>query len=336
MTAPAVAASGLTSQVRHFRPRVGAALTAALVVVIIWGIESAPGFLSKVNLSSLLLNMVELGFLALALTPVIIAGEIDVSVQGMVSLAAATTGVLFEHHVSWPIVLLLVILLGAGGGLLNAVLVARVRLPSLVVTLGTMALFEGLALVVLGQRVLGTFPGGLVNFVNSNFLGLVIPTMTVILIVAGFVLGAVLHMTIIGRRLFFIGQNVDAAVHAGIAASRYKAMTFIFAGALSAVAGLVLVLQYGSASGDSGSGLLLPALTAVVLAGVDVRGGRGNVLAVLAALFLTSTLLNIETLFGWGPQVGQITIGVLLVASVTGRRIVAAPVRNLVRRIRTT
>ena len=306
----------------RFRPKVGAALTAVLVLVLIWGVTGVPNFLDETNVASTLLNMVELSMLAIALVPVIIVGEIDVSVQGMVSLGAAVCGALFERHVPALLVLVVVVFIGAIGGMINALLVARVRLPSLVVTLGTMALFSGLALIVLGQNVVSGFPDSLVNFVNSNFFGLVIPTMTVLVLIMGLVLAAFVHFTVPGRRLFFIGKNVEAAVHAGIPAARYKASTFVFAGIVSALAGLVVALQYSSARGDSGAGLLLPALTAVVLGGVDVRGGRGNVLAVLAALVLTAVVIDIQTLLGWGPEIGQITIGVILVISVTGRTFV--------------
>ena len=305
----------------RFRPRVGAALTAALLLSLVWGVTSAQGFLDETNIASTLLNMVELSLLAIALIPVIVVGEIDVSVQGMISLGAALSGVLFGAHLPSLLVFVLVIVLGAVGGLLNAVLVARVRLPSLVVTLGTMALFNGLALVVLGQSVVSDFPNALVNFVNSNFLGLVVPTMTVLMVVLCVALAVFMHLTVPGRRVFFLGKNAQAALHAGIPTARYKAMTFVFAGVVSAVAGLVLALQYASARGDSGAGLLLPALTAVVLGGVDVRGGRGNVLAVLAALFLTAVVIDIQTLLGWGPEIGQITVGVILVISVTGRTV---------------
>ena len=308
----------------NLRPGIGAALAGALVLVMLWGVVSAPYFLDELNIFNTLLNMVTVSLLALALAPVIITGEIDVSVQGMISLGAAIGGLLFQHHVPALFVFVIIAVVGGLGGLLNAVLVSRVKLPSLVVTLGTLALFSGLALVTLGQQVVADFPVGLVDFVNSNFLGLIVPTATVLMVVLGLAEALFLHRTVTGRRLFFLGMNSVAARHAGIPVGRYKAAAFLWSGLLSAIAGLVLAVQYASARGDSGAGLLLPALTAVVLGGVDVRGGRGNVMGVLAALFLITAVVNVQTLLGWGPEIGQITIGVLLVVSVTSRGVMSA------------
>lgn len=304
------------SLVRH--ARAGAVLVALLMATVVWGAIASPYFLTSYNLFNSILNLVVLGLLCLALVPVIVTGEIDVSVQGMLSLGAATTGLLYSHHLNTIVVLLGVLLLGAVGGTLNAIFVTRFGLPSLVVTLGSLTLYQGLAFVELGQNVIGAFPAHLVSLANGALLDLWLPTLAVFFLVAALALAVVLHWTRHGRRLFFIGKNARAARYSGIDVAGYKAATFVFAGIVSALAGAVLAVQYSSARGDSGAGLLLPALTAVLLARVDVAGGKGNTLAVVAALFFVSAMLNVQILLGWGPEIGQITIGTLLVLSVAG------------------
>lgn len=307
--------SRATSTIWRFRPGAGTALLVAVVGLSLWGYFASPYFFTSANIYDTNLNLVNLGLLCYALAPVIVAGEIDVSTQGMLTLGGTTAGLLFDRH--WPtmLVFMVLVLVGITGGAINAYLITRRKLPSLVVTLGGLILFNGIAAAELGPGVVSTFPTGIYNWSNGHAFFGFLPNITIVLLVVGVVESFVLHRTIVGRRLFFLGKNSEAAIHSGLDVAKYKAATFIYAGILSSLAGALAVIQVASATSNSNSNVLLPALTAVLLARVDTAGGKGNVLAILAAVYVLSILFDIQTLIGWGSEVGQITVGVVLVVS---------------------
>lgn len=297
-----------------------AMLALLLILVLAWGATVSPFFTSPRNLYNLSDNLVELGILALALTPVIIAGEIDISVESALGLGAVLTGVLYQADLPSPVVFTIVLAVGALGGLLNGLLVTRARLPALVVTLGTFTLFRGIALILLGTSVVSSYPSDIVELFHARFLGLpVVPLLTVIFLALAFAMAVWLQSTKFGRRIYFTGMNPVAAEFSGIPVARLKTWLFVQAGVVSSIGGYILAIHFSSARADSGAGLLLPALTAVLLGGIDIFGGRGSVVGVVLAVYVVSILLNVQRLLNLGPEIGQITIGVLLLISVSGR-----------------
>jgi rhamnose transport system permease protein len=299
-------------------------LTALLLVAaFVYGSASSEHFLTGPNVNSLLSNIVEVALIALPLTFVIVAAEIDLSVASVLGLASALLGYLWNHN--WPMeaIIPVVLLVGAACGALNGILVTRVGLPSLAVTIGTLALFRGLAFVILGDQAVADFPDQYTNLGFGNFAGTQIPNPFVLFAVLAIVFGFVLHRTALGRSLFAIGANEETAFFSGLRVKRIKLGLFVLSGAVSALAGLVWTFRFASARADNGTGLELSVVAVVLLGGVSIFGGRGNILGVVCAVLLLGTIRDALTLNDVSDDVLTIVTGSLLLLSVLGPSLAA-------------
>jgi rhamnose transport system permease protein len=290
---------------------------------ILYGAASADGFLSGQNLNSILSDVAEVALIALPLTLVIIAAEIDLSVASMLGLTCALLGYLWNHN--WPMEMIVPVLLVVGGllGAVNGFLVTRLGLPSLAVTIGTLGLYRGLAFVILGDTAITEFPSDYLNLGQGSFAGTQIPNPTVLFVILAVIFGVVLHRTTVGRSIFAIGANDEAARFAGLRVKRVKFWLFVVSGVVSALAGLVYTFRFGSARGDNGAGLELSVVACVLLGGVSIFGGRGNLLGVIVAVFLLGTLRNALTLNNVSSDALTVVTGGLLLLSVLGPAVTA-------------
>jgi rhamnose transport system permease protein len=293
-------------------------LVVLLVTFTLLGTSLSPYFLSASNFSNMTSNLMEKAIMALPLALIIIAGEIDLSVESMAGLSSALLG--FVFLLGWPlwIGIPLVLAVGALGGLFNGVLVTRAGLPSLVVTLGTLALYRGLASVVLGPQSVSSWPDWFTNFGFGVVPGTLIPWPFVIFAVLAVAFMFVLHRTWIGRQIFAIGKNKEAARYAGIQVARVKTLLFVLSGTLSALAGIVLTARLSSARADNAQGFVLDVVTATLLGGVNIFGGEGTIAGVVLAIFVIGVLRNGLTLADVSPDVQSVAVGALLILSVAG------------------
>jgi rhamnose transport system permease protein len=294
-----------------------------LVAAFVYGAASSEHFLTGPNLNSLLSNIVEVALIALPMTFVIIAAEIDLSVASVLGLSSALLGYLWNHN--WPMEAIIPVVLVAGGacGALNGLLVTRLGLPSLAVTIGTLALFRGLAFVILGDQAVADFPEQYTNLGFGNFAGTEIPNPFVLFAVLAVVFGFVLHRTALGRSLFAIGANEETAFFSGLRVKRIKLGLFVLAGIVSALAGLVWTFRFASARADNGTGLELSVVAVVLLGGVSIFGGRGNIFGVVCAVLLLGTIRDALTLNDVSDDVLTIVTGSLLLLSVLGPSLAA-------------
>jgi len=293
-------------------------LVVLLVAFAVLGTSLSPYFLSASNFSNMTSNLMEKAIMALPLALIIIAGEIDLSVESMAGLSSALLG--FVFLLGWPlwIDIPLVLAVGAVGGLFNGLLVTRAGLPSLVVTLGTLALYRGLASVVLGPQSVSSWPDWFTNFGFGVVPGTLIPWPFVIFAVLAVAFMFVLHRTWIGRQIFAIGKNKEAARYAGIQVARVKTLLFVLSGTLSALAGVVLTARLSSARADNAQGFVLDVVTATLLGGVNIFGGEGTIAGVVLAIFVIGVLRNGLTLADVSPDVQSVVVGALLILSVAG------------------
>ena len=291
-------------------------LASFLVILIAIGTTVSPVFLTGRNVANLIAAVIEVAIMSLPMALIIIAGEIDLSVESMVGLSASILGALYSAGVPMPVTIVVVLLIGALGGLLNGVLVTRVRLPSLVVTLGTLALYRGLALVVLGSRGVSNFPDWYTGFGFGTVPGLPIPWPFVVYLALAVVLATLLHGTWIGRQLYAIGKNQGAARFSGVRVARVKLLLFVLSGTVASLAGLILVARMSSARADVGSGLTLVVVTIVLLGGVDIFGGRGTIAGVVLAFFTLAVMGNVLRLTNVSSDIQSIAVGLLLIVSV--------------------
>jgi rhamnose transport system permease protein len=299
-------------------------LVVAIVGVGIWSTTLSPYFLVRANLLDLVTPYVFIGLLAFGLTFVVIAGEIDISVVSTLAVSVVTFAQLFAHGWNVWLAALAGVVVATALGFVNGALVGLVNLPSLAVTLGTLAAYQGLAFVILSGEGVATFPQGYLD-IGGGYIRNELPIAFVVLLVAALVLGIVLHATRFGRYLYTIGSNREAARLSGVPAARVRVTVFMVSGFMAGIAGAAYVGFFGSARADAGQGSLLDVVTAVVLGGVDIFGGSGTMLGVLLALILVAVLRNGMQLANLGGDTQNIVIGVLLlVAIATGNLVRAA------------
>ena len=291
-------------------------LVVALLALIALGTTLSPFFLTPGNFSNLIAALMEVAIMALAMTLIIVAGEIDLSVESMAGLASAVLGFLWAAGIPLSIGIPFVLVVGALGGLTNGLLVARAGLPSLVVTLGTLALFRGLALIVLGPRGISDFPPAFTELGFGRVPGTLIPWPFVIFIGLAVVLAIVLHRTWIGRQIYAIGKNTGAARFSGVRVARVRIGLFVLSGTIAALAGIILTSRLSSARADAGVGMTLTVVTVVLLGGVNIFGGSGTIPGVALAVIAVAVMQNALRLASVTVEVQSIALGLLLILSV--------------------
>ncbi|HEX8142430.1 MAG TPA: substrate-binding domain-containing protein [Pyrinomonadaceae bacterium] len=274
-------------------------------------------FLSGSNAFEITRLSVEIGLLALALTPIIITGGIDLSVGSMMGLAAVVMGALWrDAHLPMALAIGITLVVGALGGLLNALMITRLKFPPLIVTLGTFSLFRGVAegLTRGIENYSGFSPQFL--FLGQGYVGGVIPTQLFVLVAAIAACAWWLHRTSFGRSLYAIGYSAEGARYAGIPVARRLDFVYILSGLASSLAAVIYVAHLGQAKSDAGTGYELMAITAVVLGGASIFGGRGSVLGTVLGLFAIVILQNGLRLSSQPAELAGILTGTLLVATI--------------------
>lgn len=295
-------------------------LTLLLLLLVVFGFTQ-PGFMSVDTLADSTFNFSEKGLLALAIALLIVCGEIDLSIAATLALCSLAMGYAMKAGAGpWAIVAA-ALLTGGVAGAVNGVLVTRYKLPSIVVTIGTLSLYRGLALVALGDQSISGYPE-VFSVLGNSYVGeliglrwLVLPIEFVTLCGFALVVGLVLHRTVVGRRIYAIGANPVAARFSGIEADRYRLALFVFAGLMAAVAAIFLTGRIGSTRPNIAMGWELDAITMVILGGVAIEGGRGSIVGTV----LSVLLLGLFT-FGMGMAnvtgiVMSMVIGILLIVS---------------------
>jgi rhamnose transport system permease protein len=298
---------------------------ALLISVFLVGTGSTEGFAETTNLSAALNDIAEVALIALPMVLLVVAGQVDLSVASMLGLSSALAGSLWNAGFAFEMIVPICLLVGAGGGLLNGWLVTRVGLPSLAVTIGTLALFRGLASVVLGTKAVADFPQTYADWAayTQTVPGTFVPYPVALFVLLAAVTAVVLHCTGFGRSLFAIGAQEDAAHFTGIRVKRIKLVLFVLSGVVASFAGIVYTLRYGSARADNGLGLELVVIASVLLGGIDFDGGKGTLGGAVAGVLLVGLLRNLLTLNDISGEIQAVVTGLLLIASVLTPRIVS-------------
>lgn len=299
------------------------AIVVLLIAVAIVSASTVRGFNQPLTLTFLLLDVAPILLIALPMTLIMITGEIDLSVGSMVGLSSVTTGVLVQAGAPFGVAALAALVVGVIGSAINGFLVTVVGLPSLAVTIGTLALFRGLAVGLLGTTAVTSFPVEWTALAKAKIAGTAIPYIIVPFLVLLVIFALLLHFTPFGRGVYAIGLSKDAARFSGVHVERTKFVLFVLAGVVSAFAGIFYTLRFGSARGDNATGLELQVIAAVVLGGVSVFGGRGQLYGVIAAVLLIGTLSSALRLVNVTSDVINIITGTLLVLSVIGASVLA-------------
>jgi rhamnose transport system permease protein len=299
-------------------------LALLVLIALVGGMLLSKDFLSVENWSNLLANFVEIALMALPLSLIVITNEIDLSVASILGLSSSLLGFLWEDKLPMPLAIVICLLVGALCGALNGFLIVRFHLPSLAVTIGTLALFRGFAYITLGDKAVADFPPAYAEFGIGNIPYTFIPSPFVLFIVLAVIFWVLLHHTTVGRSIYAIGGNQTAARFSGVNISRLKMLLFVASGLISALAGIVFSFRFSSSRADNGTGFELSAIAAVFLGGVTVQGGKGTVTGVVLSLLLIGIINNVLTLADVASEVLRIVTGSLLIISILLPNVIAA------------
>ena len=311
------------------------AVIALLLVVFFYSRINVANFDGPLTLYYLFLDIAPILLIALPMTLVIVTGEIDLSVASIMGLSSALLGTLHaDAGWSMPAAALAAILAGVLCGVVNGFLVSYVGLPSLAVTIGTLALYRGLAEGLLGTKAITDFPDKWRDWPSQRIFGdgtsypmILVPFLVLLLLFVW-----LLHFSTFGRGVYEIGLNDEAAHFTGVNVERTKLWLFVMSGAVSALAGIYFTLRYGSARGDNATGLELQVIAAVLLGGVSIFGGRGALHGVVAGVVLIGVISSAMRLEGYTVNKINIVIGTLLVLSVMATPAIAWAQRAWARR----
>ncbi|MFG1906825.1 ABC transporter permease [Kribbella sp. NPDC048928] len=304
------------------------AIIVITVVVLIVAAATIDNFGTSQNFGFLVLDVLPIAIIALPMTMVIVTGEIDLSVASTLGLSSAVMGYLWNANQPIESIIPYCLLLGAILGAVNGFFVTVLGLPSLAVTIGTLAFYRGLAFVVLGDGAVADFPPSYTAWVTGTMGSTPIPNVLLVIVVLAIVFGVILHATPIGRAVFAVGASEQAARFAGVRPGRLKFWLYVASGLISGLAGVLWTLRYSSARADNGAGLELAVVAAVLLGGVSIFGGKGALPGVVAGVVLIGSLQNALRLSDVSNEALNVVTGALLIASVLGP--------NLANRLRRT
>jgi rhamnose transport system permease protein len=285
--------------------------------VFVYSMNNVPYFDGPLTMYNLCKDNAPVLLMALPMTLIIVTGEIDLSVASTLGASAAITGdLVIEHHLSVPLAALIAVLVGTLLGALNGFLVAYVGLPSLAVTIGSLALYRGIAEGIVQDKRIAGFPQSWQQWPTerigtSQYPHVVIPVVVLVVLFA-----VLLHFTSFGRGIFEIGLSDEAARFSGVDVARTKLILFALSGTVAALAGVYSAMKANSVATDTGTGLELNVIAAVLLGGVSIFGGRGALHGVVAGVLLIAVLNSALQLDRQGSEVIQMIIGLLLIGSV--------------------
>lgn len=304
-------------------------LLALLVAIVAANVVRSPFYLGGDNLVNLFQLSIEKIIVALVMTLVIINGEIDLSVASVMGLSACVVAWLFQMGVAMPLAVLAAVAAGAVAGAINGFWVAYVGLPSLAVTLAGLIGYRGVARILLEDRSIGGFPDWFAAIGQRALIG-PLPLPLVLFFVLLVLLGIVLHGSAFGRYVYVIGNNAEAARYSGVRVRRVKMILFVASGVVAAVAGLIYAARLGAVRGDMAEGFELDIITIVLLGGVSIFGGAGNLVGVALSILIVLNLRNGMGLASITGNTQTSVVGALLILSVLVPNLVTT-IRNRVR-----
>jgi len=277
---------------------------------------SSEAFLSTRNLTNILNNMVVMGFLALGQSLVILTKNLDLSVGSILGLTAVFLATIFNLNVPVILMVPLALLFGAFLGFLNGFIVTKIGINAIITTLGSMSIFRGLAYLI-GEgnptRINHSGYGQLGRYLLAGF----VPLSIVLLVLFLLFFYIILKYTQFGRNLFTVGSNIEGSHYIGIGVGSYQLYSFVICGLMAAAGAVITTSQLGAGLPDMGTGIELEVITATILGGVSLKGGKCNLFGVILAVALLAVISNGLVLLGIPIHWRRVVRGVLLIIAVT-------------------
>jgi ribose/xylose/arabinose/galactoside ABC-type transport system permease subunit len=299
-------------------------LVAVIALLVLGTTLAEPRYLNTQNVRDILLNVSIIALLAIGQTVVVVTRNIDLSVGSVLGITAFATGVMFaDRDAAIPLVFVVGIAMGAGFGLINGAMVAYARVPSLVITLGTLYVIRGIDFAWAHGRQINAadMPDSFLHLGTATVLG--VPVLTLITLAVLVVVGSVMRSARMGRELYAIGSNPDAAVLAGIRVTRRVLGAFVASGALAGLAGVLFAARYGTLDANAGLGLELAVVSAVVVGGVAIFGGAGTVYCAALGALLLAAIRSALVILQVNPFWEQAINGALLLIAIALDRLLA-------------
>ena len=292
-------------------------LVALLALVFLVDSRLSPYFLDPYNLADATFNFSEKAILALAMALLIIVRDIDLSVAAIIAVASLCMGLAASAGAPTPALVVIGLCVGLVCGCVNGALTVGFALPSIVVTIGTMSLFRGLAQVVLGDQALTKYPAAF-QAIGQGYISetLPLPNSFVLFLALALVFGIGLARTTLGRRIYAMGANPTAARFSGVAVGRIRFGLFALSGLMAGLAAVLLTARIGSTRPNIAVGFELEAVTMVVLGGVSIAGGAGGILGVTLAVFVLGFVTFGLSLINVPGIVISVLEGAMLIVSI--------------------
>ncbi len=295
-------------------------LLIALLLLLVWFSFAAPNFLSLASMANIARLVSEVGMVSIGMLLIVLLGGIDLSVGAMMALSGVVAGLAVQSGYSVTAAVILALLAGIVAGTLNGLIVSRAGIPSIIVTLGSMAVYRGVALGLSGGNSFA-MPESMLWLGQADLIG--IPVQFWLFLALAIVALWVLRRMTAGLTLFAIGNNETASRMAGLSVERAKTLVYTACGGLSALAGLVFAARVSSAKADFGVGLELDAITVVVLSGASLAGGSANVSGLVLGLLTIGVIrMGLSMLFV-PSEIQAILIGLVLIVAVASGRLSA-------------
>ncbi len=287
----------------------------SLIVLFVALSIASPYFLTANNLASVARQTAVFNTMALGMTIVIISGGIDLSVGSILGLSGLVGTMALEHGYPIPVGVLIGLLVGTACGLANGVMVTKLRIPPFVVTLGTLGIFRGLALIISNGLPVHRIPPGFSFLGEGNLLG--IPFVVWMLVICAVAVHVILEHTRLGRYAFAIGSNQIASLYAGIPVDFHVMAVYAIGGTLTGLAGMIEASRLMTGQPTAGQGYELQAIAAVVIGGGSLNGGEGSVVGTLIGAFIMGLLSNGADLLNISNYWQQVIIGSVIILAVT-------------------
>ncbi len=284
--------------------------------VIVFFSSTTQYFLDYFNLMNTTFNFMEKAILALPMIFVIMCGDIDISVASIMALSSFFMGLASSHGVGTPGLILIGLVVGLIAGIFNGLLVTGLKIPAIAVTLGSLSLFRGISQAFLEDQAFTHYPESFGYFGQGYVGDTIIPFELVLFLILAAIMGFILHKTSYGRKVFAIGNSSTAAKFSGVPVERIRFTNLALNGLFAGIAAILLTSRIGSTRPNIANGWELEAITLVVLGGVSITGGRGNIFGVVTAIFLLGYLKFGMGLMNLSAKVMVITTGFLLILAV--------------------
>lgn len=316
---PPVPTQGARLRRRELPTWFGAWETSLLVLVVVVTIVasiSTPYFATGPNFAITAGGAIGLALMVIPMTLLMIAGEIDLSIASVFGLTGVVFGLCLEGGIPLPLSIVIGLVLGAVAGFINGWLTVACGLPSLVVTVGTLGLYRGIAYILLESRSISALPIEFTTFSQDNIYGTYIPYTFVLFVVMVVLATVVLHRGSFGRKTFAVGSSALVSRFSGIPVRRIKITLFCISGTVAALAGMLYAGYVSSARANNGTGLELSVIAIVLIGGVSMFGGKGSFAGVTLSLVLVTVLTSWMNLGFLPTNVQNTVIGVLMIAAV--------------------